>query len=491
MKPLLSALVTGLMLLFKPLLAAEGPNDHFVRIYNLIQQADALAESGQSDPARQKYLEAQTELKTLRKASPGWNETVVEFRLKYVAEKLEPLTSDARPRAQAAPDKKSDRAVAGGESADLIPLLEEQNRQLKTDKELLQAKLKEALTAQPAAVDPRELARAEEQIKSMQKEIEVLKVTLAKSESKPDKPVDPAVLAETRKALATANQKLEQQMDMAAALTLEMERRQKRLQAFVDGAEMRTLREENAVLRGRLDALEAAKAPYSREELALLKAPDSGPVNNGAGSDRESSRSLPAAARELLADAERAFSERRYRQAERKYSQALHFDGKNAALLANLARVQIEQNRMVEAEINLNKALASDPKDGVSWSLLGTLKVRQKKYDEALDALSRATQLDPQNADAFQSLGLVLAEKGLRGPAESAFRRAITLAPGNATAHHHLAVIYATQQPPALELARWHYQKARDAGHPKDAKLEKILSANKPAVDAGARPLKR
>ena len=116
-----------------------------------------------------------------------------------------------------------------------------------------------------------------------------------------------------------------------------------------------------------------------------------------------------------------------------------------------------------------------DPKNAVSLSLLGIVKVRQHKYDDALDLLSQSAQLDPQNADTFQYLGVTLAEKGLRRPAESAFRRALQLAPENAEAHHNLAIVYATQQPPALELARLHYQKGLASGHPKDSKLEQIL----------------
>ena len=42
--------------------------------------------------------------------------------------------------------------------------LKDQVRQLQTDKAVLEAKLKEALAVQPAALDPRELARAEEKI---------------------------------------------------------------------------------------------------------------------------------------------------------------------------------------------------------------------------------------------------------------------------------------------------------------------------------------
>ncbi len=47
--------------------------------------------------------------------------------------------------------------------------------------------------------------------------------------------------------------------------------------------------------------------------------------------------------------------------------------------------------------------------------------------------------------------------------------------PNYADPHFNLAVIYATQKPPALELARRHYKQALDLGIPKDAQLEKLL----------------
>jgi len=73
----------------------------------------------------------------------------------------------------------------------------------------------------------------------------------------------------------------------------------------------------------------------------------------------------------------------------------------------------------------------------------------------------------------------------MRGAAETALRKAIQLEPNHASAHHNLAVIYLTQKPPLVELAKWHYQKALAAGHPRNADLEKLLddqkiAANKP-----------
>ena len=67
---------------------ADSPDAQYVRIYNLIQQADTLDQGGQPKTALEKYLEAQGELKRLQAANPGWNEKVIKFRLNYVSTKL-------------------------------------------------------------------------------------------------------------------------------------------------------------------------------------------------------------------------------------------------------------------------------------------------------------------------------------------------------------------------------------------------------------------
>ena len=71
----------------------------------------------------------------------------------------------------------------------------------------------------------------------------------------------------------------------------------------------------------------------------------------------------------------------------------------------------------------------------------------------------------------------MLNQKGLRKPAEVALRKALQLDPTYAEAHHNLAIVYATQKPPFMELARWHYKKAVDFGHAKNPDLEKLLEA--------------
>ena len=69
-----------------------------------------------------------------------------------------------------------------------------------------------------------------------------------------------------------------------------------------------------------------------------------------------------------------------------------------------------------------------------------------------------------------------MSHKGLRAQGETALRKAIQINPGYAPAHNNLAVIYLSQEPPLPQLARWHYQKALDAGQPRNPDLEKMLA---------------
>ena len=96
--------------------------------------------------------------------------------------------------------------------------------------------------------------------------------------------------------------------------------------------------------------------------------------------------------------------------------------------------------------------------------------------------MSRAAKAIPQSAEIQNYLGVTLSQKGLRGPAETALRKAIQIDPKYSDAQNNLAVIYASQTPPLLELARWHYQKALDAGHPKNPELEKLFEKKEPTT---------
>ena len=58
---------------------AQGPDDQYIQIYNLIQEADKLVNDLQPSDALPKYLEAQTALQRFQKGYPQWNPKVIRF----------------------------------------------------------------------------------------------------------------------------------------------------------------------------------------------------------------------------------------------------------------------------------------------------------------------------------------------------------------------------------------------------------------------------
>ncbi len=249
-------------------------------------------------------------------------------------------------------------------------------------------------------------------------------------------------------------------------------------------------RKEVDRLRARLAVMESRPSPFTPEELASFQKPVAGavaadaparassapltpvPVASETKAAKKGNRELPPGAGALVAEADRAFEARRYDEAEKKYLQVLAQDDKNLYALSHLGAVNLEMSRLGEAEKYLKRSLESDGEDEFSLSLMGVVKYDQDKYDEAIDYLSRAAKINPKRSATQVFIGLALAKKGQRGPAEAALRKALELQPNNPDAHYNLALIYASQNPPFLEMARWHYQKALVFGAAKNPTLE-------------------
>ena len=256
-----------------------GPDDQYVIIYSLIQQADSSASSDQSRQALAQYLEVQAELKRFEQLYPDWNPRIVNFRLNYIAEKIMELTqklpvvTNPPPETVTAPAaaEAASTAAQAAAVADLqgqLGALHEQMQKMQADNTTLQSKLQEALGAQPAAIDSRELARAQEKIRALMKENDLLKVSLAQGKSGPVPGAAGAesdALRQVQAALAAANLKLAEQTERANRLARENQALQTRVQTLLasPGA-LQALREENAVFRKQVADLQAA-APASAE----------------------------------------------------------------------------------------------------------------------------------------------------------------------------------------------------------------------------------
>ena len=611
MKRLVALLILILAALLPPARAQQGPDDQYIVIYSLMQQADTLDRSGQPRQALAQYVQVQGELQKFQNIYPDWSPRIVNFRLNYLAEKIAEVTAKLPVIPQSGtppPAPPPPGAVSSTSAADLeaqFGALHEQVQKLQVDNTTLQAKLQEALAAQPAAIDSRELTQARAKIRSLMKENDLLKVSLAQGTA--GTAMGPAVaesdalkLAEL--ALAEANQKLAGQTARANKLALENQALQSRVQALLASPDtIQALREENALLkkqiadfkpaapdpveaarlnselngmRKQIAALQAASAvgfleksalenrvrqlqitavnsapvpapnpaenearlraltqerndllaklgeankelygrrkqdaaarinvlsdevnalrarlavdeaqvvPFTPEELAWFK--PSTPQLANRNLEKKSIKELPGGAAQLVAEAQHYFSARQYDKAEDDYQKILQHDENNGLVLANLATIEMEQGRLDDAEKHIKAAVTQSPDDPYNLATLGRLEFLREKYDEALDALSRAAKLDPRNPEIQNYLGVTLSHKGLRAPAETALRKAIQLDPNYGPAHNNLAVIYISQVPPLVELARWHYQKALDAGQPRNPDLEKMLDAKSAPVN--------
>ena len=245
----------------------------------------------------------------------------------------------------------------------------------------------------------------------------------------------------------------------------------------VEEAQVAELQNRIDTLRSRLEILESEKIPYTDEEKKLFAEPGTG--EQPANTLQAKVATLPEGGADDFKAGQAALVEAKYGEAEQKFLHVLKLDEENPLTLGNLALAQMEQGNYEGAEASLTRALKNDDEDAFSLSLIGTLRYRQKKFDEARDYLAKAVKLNPEDANAQHFLGSALNNLGQRKAAETALRKALQIKPGHAEAHHNLAVVYATQKPPFIALAKFHYDKAVAGGHEKNADLEKILSAEK------------
>jgi len=571
--------------------AQQEADARYLRIYDLIQQGDGLAGTKPAD-ALATFNTAQRQLQQFQKIFPDWNPDIISFRLNYLGEKISGLQSHVAANVVVVKTNEpaGPAAVPVDNSAPLIAALNAQLKSEQSEKETLQAKLKEALAAQPAAIDARELTDAQEQIRQLMKENDLMKASQPASPvAGPEKNIvtDTHALNQARQKLAeskrkfleeqaraeklvvenkklressksagnldalaalrTENRKLRDQIaalnaaaanspeveklaaelkaaraqifslkSAAAVATLEKLALEKKFAQFANApkpdlaafearirslsqerdelmakldsvsrknsrgkndtvaAQVAALNDEVKTLRSRLAVNEAKAVPYTPEELALFR--QSMPQPSKVEPVRKSIHELPAGAAELVASAQQHFARREFDQAAADYQKILDRDQNNGLALANLATIELQQDKLADAEKHIKAAIVQSPDDAYNLSTLGYLKFRQEKYDEALAALSRAATIDPENPEIQNYLGVTLSHKGLRAQGETALRKAIQINPAYAPAHNNLAVIYLSQEPPLPQLARWHYQKALEAGQPHNPDLEKMLA---------------
>ena len=268
------AIMAFLLVLTCPARAA-GSDDQYLEVYNEILQADGLAESGQFAAAALTYIQAQTDLRDFQARHPASNSELVNFRLEYVAEKIRSLSkylpsTNAPPVFAPPPVQPSVMAQPSNAAVtQQIAGLQEQIRSLIDANTELQGKLKEALSVQPAAVSPAELARAEAKILVLEKEKDLLTVGLdqenaarASAMTAPKAAVSDQEIA-TRKARADAIEEKSRKELAEANKELELLRAERREKAPT--AEVaKQISEER-------DQLKAQQAEVAKDEAQIAR----------------------------------------------------------------------------------------------------------------------------------------------------------------------------------------------------------------------------
>ena len=170
-----------------------------------------------------------------------------------------------------------------------------------------------------------------------------------------------------------------------------------------------------------------------------------------------------------------AFQRGNYAGAKEAYRRVLKVDPENLPALVNLGVTEYRLGQYDEAERLLKSSLRLKPDNATAWLNLGILYLDRDENMQALAAIAQAVVHAPSDPVARNYLGVAAGRNGWFDAAESELRRAVELRPEYADAHFNLAVFCLERDPPAVELARRHYQKARDLGAEPDALIEQAI----------------
>jgi len=421
-----------------------------------LMKQNELLKAGQGQGQTQTVVVTVEDTNTVSKL----NEQLAESSRKYSAEHdraqelMQENTALQRNLASAAPDSSG------------VAILQSENDRLKAQLQTLQIAAENAAAAGELA---RRLNDARTQIANLQASSALASLEKAALENKVRK-----LSSQLAESAANFDSRLKDLSDQRDELLKKLDSanaKNSTRKVSDAAAEIAELNKEVESLRARVEVDESKPVPYADDELALFRQNQPGvtPIEH-------SIKEMPAGTAELVASAQRHFSNHEFTDAEADYQKILDRDQNNGLALANLATIELQEGKLDDAAKHIQAAVDQSPNDAYNLTTLGFLKFRQGKYDDAMDVLSRAAKIDPNNPEIQNYLGVTLSHKGLRVQAESALRRAILIDGNYAPAHNNLAVIYLSQNPPLPQLARWHYQKALDAGQPRNPDLEKMLA---------------
>lgn len=184
---------------------------------------------------------------------------------------------------------------------------------------------------------------------------------------------------------------------------------------------------------------------------------------------------LPPHTKVLGERAAAAFGRGDWVAARKAYEEMLELDDGNALIWANLGAVEQQAGEVKRAIECFEQSVRFNSQLAQTWTALGLLLQRQGDSYRAISCFARAIHEDPEDARAHNFLAIAAKGLGWADAAEAELQKAIELKPDYGIAHFNMALMHLERRPPAIELARRHYEKALALGVGKDDVVERRL----------------
>jgi tetratricopeptide (TPR) repeat protein len=184
---------------------------------------------------------------------------------------------------------------------------------------------------------------------------------------------------------------------------------------------------------------------------------------------------LPPHTKVLGERAAAAFGKQDWEAARKAYHEMLELDDGNALVWANLGAVEQQAGETKRAIECFEKSVEFNPGLAPSWTALGLLVQRQGDTYRAISCFARAIHEDPEDARAHNFLAIAAKGLGWTDAAEAELQKSLDMKPDYGIAHFNMALMLLERRPPAIELARRHYEKALSLGVAKDDVVERRL----------------
>jgi tetratricopeptide (TPR) repeat protein len=211
--------------------------------------------------------------------------------------------------------------------------------------------------------------------------------------------------------------------------------------------------------------------------------------------------------KQLLQEGRQAYREKYWEKATLRYQQAWDQEGLTSFTLADfhydvLAMMHLsgeKEKRKEKIHQLLESALQRNPSTPTTWFLVGMHALAEHEARRAAAAFLQATTLvtstpksteqettssvaqkkegfSVSEASLYEHLGMVAHELHWQQLAEESLRKAVELEKLNPQYQFNLAIYYLTLTPPARELGRRYYERARELGASLDKGVEELLA---------------